>query len=177
MIETDRLVLRPPTDADRDAIAAINGDPEVYRWLAMTGTRAESDAMVDRVQAMHAEHGYGFWVAERKDDGAVLGLAGLLAMGDDLPPGPALEVGWRFGSAAWGKGYATEAARAAVDWGFATQPADEIIAITAHANLRSQAVMQRLGMVRDPAADFLHPKLAEDHPLRPHVTFRLKREG
>jgi RimJ/RimL family protein N-acetyltransferase len=175
MIETERLVLRAPSDADRDAIFAINGDPEVYRWLAGTGSRAESDAMVDRVRAMHAARGYSFWAVETKADRAVIGLAGLLAMGDDLPPGPALEVGWRFSPASWGKGYATEAARAAVEWGFATQPEDEIIAITAHSNLASQAVMQRLGMVRDPAADFLHPKLADDHPLRPHVTYRLAR--
>lgn len=175
MIETARLLLRAPADTDRDAIAAINGDPEVRRWLAMSGTREESDALVDRVQAMIAEHGYGFWAVERKADGAVVGLAGLLAMGAELPPGPSLEVGWRFASSAWGHGYATEAARAAVDWGFATQDADEIVAITAESNLRSQAVMQRIGMVRDPAASFLHPKLAPDHPLRPHVTFRLKR--
>lgn len=175
MIETARLVLRPPRDDDRDAIFAINGDPQVSRWLAMTGTREESDALVDRVQAMIAERGFGFWAVERKADGAVIGLAGLLAMGADLPPGPALEVGWRFASSAWGQGYATEAARAAVDWGFTTQDAPEIVAITAASNLNSQAVMRRIGMVRDPAADFLHPKLAEDHPLRPHVTFRLKR--
>lgn len=175
MIETDRLVLRPPVDADRDAIFAINGDPEVHRWLAMTGTREESDALVDRVLAMLAEHGFSFWAVERKADRRVIGLAGLLAMGPELPPGPALEVGWRFGSPAWGQGYATEAARAAVDWGFATQDADEIVAITAHSNLRSQAVMQRLGMRRDPDGDFLHPKLAPDHPLRPHVTYRLRR--
>lgn len=175
MIETDRLILRPPVDADRDAIFAINGDPEVYGWLAGTGTRAESDATVDRILAMIAEHGFSFWAVQRKADGAILGLAGLLAMGPDLPVGPALEVGWRFARCAWGQGYATEAARGAVDWGFATQPADEIIAITAHSNVRSQAVMRRIGMVRDPARDFLHPKLAADHPLRPHVTFSLKR--
>jgi RimJ/RimL family protein N-acetyltransferase len=175
MIETDRLILRPPVDADRDAIAAVNGDPQVGAWLSGPLTRTQSDAFVDRMIAMIAEHGFSFWAVERKADGAVVGLAGLLAMGPDLPPGPALEVGWRFAPGAWGHGYATEAARAAVDWGFATQDVPEIIAITAHANLKSQAVMQRLGMVRDLAADFLHPKLAEDHPLRPHVTFRLKR--
>ena len=175
MIETDRLILRPPVDADRPAIAAVNGDPRVGAWLSGVQTRAESDAMVDRILAMIAEHGFGFWAVERKADRAVIGLAGLLAMGADLPPGPALEVGWRLSPDAWGHGYATEAARAAVDWGFATQDAPEILAITAATNLKSQAVMQRLGMVRDSAADFLHPKLAEDHPLRPHVTFRLKR--
>ncbi|HEY8573940.1 GNAT family N-acetyltransferase [Phenylobacterium sp.] len=175
MIETDRLILRPPTDADRPAIAALNADPRVGEWLSGPLTPAESDALVDRILAMIAEHGFGFWAVERKADGAVIGLAGLLAMGADLPPGPALEVGWRFVPESWGHGYATEAARAAVDWGFATQPNDEIVAITAYNNLRSQAVMERIGMVRDPAADFLHPKLSEDHPLRPHVTYRLKR--
>jgi RimJ/RimL family protein N-acetyltransferase len=175
MIETDRLILRPPVDTDRPAIAAVNGDPRVGAWLSGVQTRAESDATVDRILAMIAEHGFGFWAVERKADGAVIGLAGLLAMGADLPPGPALEVGWRLSPDAWGHGYATEAARAAVDWGFATQDASEILAITAATNLKSQAVMQRLGMVRDPSADFLHPRLADDHPLRPHVTFRLAR--
>jgi RimJ/RimL family protein N-acetyltransferase len=112
---------------------------------------------------------------ERKADRAVIGLTGLLAMGADLPPGPALEVGWRLAPSTWGQGYATEAAQAAVDWGFAHRDAAEIVAVTAVSNLASQAVMRRIGMTPEPWRDFDHPKLAPDHPLRRHVTWSRKR--
>jgi len=97
-------------------------------------------------------------------------------MGEDLPPGPALEVGWRLSPDAWGQGYATEAAKGAIDWGFAFRPdAPEIVAITARTNLASQAVMKRLGMVHEPWRDFDHPKVPADSPLKAHVTYSLKR--
>ena len=175
MIETPRLILRPAEDRDRPAIAELNADPRVGEWLSGPLDRAQSDALVDRIAAHIAEHGFGFWAVERKADGAVIGQAGLLAMGADLPPGPALEVGWRFSTASWGHGYATEAAQGAIDWGFANRDAAEIIAITARTNLRSQAVMKRLGMTYEPWRDFEHPRVPEDSPLRPHVTFSLKR--
>jgi RimJ/RimL family protein N-acetyltransferase len=176
LIETERLILRPPTDADREALFVLNADPRVGEWLAGPLTREANDALVDRVLAHIAEHGFGFWSAERKADGAVIGMAGLLAMSADLPPGPALEVGWRFTPDSWGHGYATEAARAAIAWGFANRPqAGEIVAITARTNLRSQAVMRRLGMVPEPWRDFDHPRVPDDSPLKAHVTYSLKR--
>jgi RimJ/RimL family protein N-acetyltransferase len=175
MIETERLILRPPKDRDRDEIAAFNGDARVGDWLAKTLTHEESDAMVDRILADIAERGFGFWAVERKADGAVIGLTGLLAMGAELPPGPALEVGWRLAPATWGQGYATEAARAAVAWGFANRDAPEIVAVTAVSNLASQAVMRRIGMAPQPWRNFDHPKLAQNHPLRRHVTWSIKR--
>jgi RimJ/RimL family protein N-acetyltransferase len=143
VIETERLILRAPEDADRAAIAAMNADPRVAATLGSALSR----------------------------DRAVIGLTGLIAMGEDLPPGPAVEIGWRLAYGAWGGGYASEAARAALDWGFQHIRPPEIIAITARSNLRSQAVMRRIGMVPDPSRDFDHPRLAENHPLRPHVTF------
>jgi RimJ/RimL family protein N-acetyltransferase len=176
LIETERLILRPPTDADRDALFALNADPRVGEWLSGPMDRAQADALVDRMLASIAEHGFSLWPVERKADGAVIGMAGLIAMGDDLPPGPALEVGWRFAPETWGHGYATEAARAAIDWGFANRPeASEIVAITARTNLRSQAVMRRLGMVHEPWRDFDHPRVADGSPLKAHVTYSLKR--
>jgi RimJ/RimL family protein N-acetyltransferase len=175
LIETERLILRAPEDRDREQIAALNGDPQVGAWLSRALSREESDAMVDRILAEIAEHGFGFWAAERKADGAVIGLTGLLAMGADLPPGPALEVGWRLTPSAWGQGYATEGALAAVAWGFANRDALEIVAITAESNLASQAVMRRIGMTPEPWRDFDHPRLAADHPLRRHVTWSVKR--
>ena len=175
MIETPRLILRPPEDRDRAALAALNADPRVGEWLSGPLSPEENDALIGRVLAHIAEHGFGFWTVERKSDGAVVGMAGLLAMGADLPPGPALEVGWRLSPQTWGHGYATEAAQAAVDWGFAHRDAPEIVAITASTNLRSQAVMRRIGMVHEPWRDFDHPRVPKGSPLRPHVTFSLKR--
>jgi len=168
-------MLRPLDDRDRDAVFAINGDPRVGDWLAGAQDRAQSDAFVDRVMAHQAEHGFSFWGVAPKASGAVVGLTGLIVMGDDLPPGPCVEVGWRFAPDAWGQGYASEAARAALDWGFANRDLAEIIAITATTNLASQAVMRRVGMAPDPARDFDHPKLAADHPLRRHVLFSARR--
>jgi RimJ/RimL family protein N-acetyltransferase len=175
VIETTRLILRPPEDRDRAALAEINGDPRVGEWLSGVMSRDESDAMVDRVLAHIAEHGFGFWAVERKSDGAIIGMAGLLAMGADMPPGPALEVGWRLSPQTWGQGFATEAALAATAWGFANRGVPEIVAITAQGNYRSQAVMLRIGMVPEPWRDFDHPRLADDHPLKAHVTWSLKR--
>jgi RimJ/RimL family protein N-acetyltransferase len=175
VIETERLILRPPEDADRDALAALNGHPEVGAWLSGVLTREESDAMVDRVRQHIGRYGFGFWAAERKSDHAVVGMAGLMVMGDDLPLPGGIELAWRMHPDAQGAGYATEAARAARDWAFANLDIEEVVAITAVSNVRSQNVMTKIGLTRDPAEDFDHPKLADDHPLKRHVLFRMKR--
>lgn len=176
MVESERLVLRPLTDADRDACAAINGDPRVNEWLGGPIDRAASDAFLDRMAAHQAEHGFSFWGAERKADRALIGMIGLVVVtAGSSPVGPAIEMGWRLAPEAWGGGYASEGAKAALDWGFANLATDEIIAFTARSNLRSQAVMRRIGMTADPTRDFDHPRLAEGHPLRPHVVFAARR--
>lgn len=170
MIETARLILRPWRDQDRAAFADINGDPRVGDWLGGVIDRAASDALMERLSAEIAEQGFGFWAAERKADGRLVGMVGLRRQ-TDAPPAPCLEMGWRLAAETWGQGLATEGAAAALRWGFANLSADEILAWTAASNLRSQAVMRRIGMAPDPARDFDHPKLADDHPLRRHVTF------
>lgn len=171
MIGTDRLVLRPAVDADRDAIAALNAHPKVGEWLGGVRDRAESDAFVDRVQAHQFEHGFGFWVVERKADGRVIGMTGVWWVPPEMDMPGVVEIGWRFHPDAWGQGYATEAAKAALVYGFTTLKLPEIIAFTARTNLASQSVMRRIGMRHDPARDFDHPGLAEDHPLRRHVVY------
>lgn len=171
MIVTDRLVLRPAVDADRAAIAEMNGDPRVGDWLGGVRDRAASDAFVDLVQAHEAEHGFGFWVVERQSDARMVGMTGIWWTPPEVGLGRIVEIGWRFHPDAWGQGYATEAARAALGHGFETLGLPEIIAFTARSNLASQSVMRRIGMTHDPARDFDHPGLAEDHPLRPHVIF------
>jgi RimJ/RimL family protein N-acetyltransferase len=174
MIETDRLTLRAFREDDRAPLAAINGDPRVGEWLGGAIDRTASDALLDRVNAEIARDGFGFFAAERKADGRLVGMIGIRAQ-KDAPPAPCLELGWRLAVEAQGQGYATEGARALLDWGFATKGNDEILAWTAASNLRSQAVMRRIGMIPDPARDFDHPALAEDHPLRRHVVFVAKR--
>lgn len=175
MIETGRLILRRPEARDREGLFAMNADPRVGEWLAGSLSQEQNDALIARIQAHIDEKGYGFWAAERKADGKVIGMAGLLTMGEDLPPGPALEIGWRFAAEAWGQGYATEGAQAALAWAFANTPAPEVVAITARTNLRSQAVMRRIGMTPEPWRDFDHPRVPDGSPLKAHVTFSAKR--
>lgn len=175
MIETERLVLRPYRDEDRPAFAALNGHPDVGAWLAGVLDRAQSDAMMDRITAHIVEKGYGFWAAERKADGRLVGAIGLLTMGDDLPAPGAVELAWRLHPDAQASGLATEGALACHDWAFANLAVDELVAITAESNVRSQGVMRKIGMVRDPSRDFDHPRLAPDHPLRRHVFFAVRR--
>ena len=171
MITTDRLVLRPAVDADRDAIAALNAHPKVGEWLGGVRDRAASDAFVDRVQAHEAAHGFGFGVVECNASGRVVGMTGLWWIPPEMNMEPAVEIGWRFHPEAWGHGYATEAAKAALTYGLATLKLPEIIAFTARTNLASQSVMRRIGMTHDPDRNFDHPGLAESDPLKPHVVF------
>ena len=175
MIETERLILRPYRDEDRAPFAEVNAHPEVGRWLSGVLTREESDAMVDRIGAHIAEHGFGFFAAERKADQRLVGAIGLMVMGQGVPGAGGIELAWRLHPDAQGAGLAVEGAAACRDWAFETLGAQEVMAITAETNIRSQAVMTRIGMVRDPSRDFDHPRLAEDHPLRRHVFYAVAR--
>jgi RimJ/RimL family protein N-acetyltransferase len=177
MLTTPRLVLRPFTKAHPAPFAAMMADPEVGEWLGGVMTAEAAGAWVDRVVAHLDQHGFSFLAVERLSDGAFLGAAGLVTFRDDHPLAPGVEIGWRLARAAWGAGYATEAARALLADGFARLPVSEIIAYTAWSNVRSQAVMTRLGFTRRPERDFDHPNLAADNPLRPHVVYALPREA
>jgi len=176
MIETGRLILRGYREEDRAAFAALNGNPRVGAWLAGTLDRAQSDAMMDRINAHIAAHGFGLWGAETKADGRLVGFIGLTTVaGGELPVGPALEMGWRLIPECWGQGLASEGAAAVLAWAQRRLDAEEIIAFTAATNLASQGVMRKIGMTPDPARDFDHPRLAPDHPLRRHVVFAAAR--
>ncbi|HEY7131495.1 MAG TPA: GNAT family N-acetyltransferase [Candidatus Limnocylindrales bacterium] len=172
-LETDRLRLRAFAGADLEPFAELNADPEVMEHFPARLTRQESDAFAGRIARRWTEDGHGLWAVERLADGAFLGFTGIAR----LAWLPLPEVGWRFARFAWGHGYATEAAREALRWGFEEGDFAEIVSVTTIANERSQAVMRRLGMTRDPADDFLHPNLPDGHPLRPHVLYRLSRDG
>jgi RimJ/RimL family protein N-acetyltransferase len=176
-LRTPRLVLRRWRDADREPFAALNADPVVMERLTTTLTRDESDAMIDRIEASFDERGFGLWVAEVIDGPSCIGFVGLNVPEFEAPFTPCVEVGWRLARAAWGHGYATEGARAAIADGFDRVGLDEIVSFTTPGHARSRAVMERLGMTRDPAGDFGHPRLAEGHPLHAHVLYRLSAEA
>nr|WP_242676290.1 GNAT family N-acetyltransferase [Streptosporangium minutum] len=133
--------------------------------------------MVDRIESAFDEHGYGLWALEVRATGEFVGFTGLAWQTFEAHFTPALEVGWRLARSAWGRGYASEAARAAIGHGFGPAGQDEIVSMTAVANLRSRAVMERLGMTRDPADDFDHPRVPAGSPVRPHVLYRLSRDA
>lgn len=164
-IRTERLWLRRWTDADRAPFAAMNADQAVMEHFPAPLTREDSDALVDRVEAHFTTHGYGLWALEH--DGHFIGCTGLL-WAEGLPVSPCLEVGWRLVAPAWGNGYATEAARAALQVGL--EATDSVVSLTAVRNERSWRVMERLGMRRE--GEFDHPRVPEGHPLRRHYLYR-----
>jgi RimJ/RimL family protein N-acetyltransferase len=174
-LDTERLRLRRWRESDREPFAALNADPVVMEHFPALSSRAESDAMVDRIEAHFDRRGFGLWAVEVRGGAPFVGFVGLSTPMFDAHFTPAVEVGWRLARAHWGPGYATEAARAAVDDGFVEHELDEIVAFTVPANFRSRRVMERLGMTHDPADDFEHPLIAVGSPLRSHVLYRLSR--
>jgi RimJ/RimL family protein N-acetyltransferase len=161
---------------DLEPFAALNADPAVAEFLGTPLTREESDAFVGRITAHWRDDGFGLWAVERVEDGVLLGFTGLAVPA--WAPGPETEIGWRLARPGWGHGYVTEAARAAMVFGFETLGLDEIVSCTSKSNTRSRRVMEKLGMARrnpDAPFDFIHTRLPQGHPLRPHVTYRLSR--
>ena len=174
---TERLVLRGWRDGDRDVWTAMNADPEVMRYFHDTMTREQSDAMLDRMDAALAQQGWGLWALERQDTGELIGFTGLAVPVYDLPFTPCVEVGWRLARSAWGRGFATEAAREALRVGFDEVGLREVVSLTSVPNTPSRAVMERLGMSRDPGGDFEHPAVPVGHPLRSHVLYRIRADA
>lgn len=166
-IRTPRLVLRPWTDADESVFFALNSDPQIMEWIGAPRTPQESERLLRRFRAHHDERGFSPWCVQL--DGAAIGWAGLStpAFRDEI------EIGWRLLPDYWSHGYATEAARAALADGFTRRGVVEVISFTAAINLRSQAVMERIGLRRVPSGDFAHPSLAADHRLSQHMMYHL----
>jgi ribosomal-protein-alanine N-acetyltransferase len=175
-ISTARLVLRPFGAADLAPFAALNAHPSVVEWVGFSLTRSESDALVERISAELEREGWGSWAVETLEGGVFIGMVGLNRVKPTYPFAPAVEIGWRLHPSRWGLGYASEAAAAALRYGFETGGLEEIVAFTAASNLRSRSVMERIGMVRDRAGDFEHPSLPEESPLRRHVLYRARDE-
>ncbi|MBO2453755.1 GNAT family N-acetyltransferase [Actinomadura barringtoniae] len=151
--------------------AAMNADPVVREHLGDLLTREQTDAGVARFQAEFDQRGYGWWAVEVQATREFIGFAGLDQVDDDMPF-TGVEIGWRLARSAWGRGYATEAALATLAYGFDALELPEILAVTTATNLRSQAVMRRIGMTRDPADDF-DDLTAPEGPLRPNVLYRI----
>jgi RimJ/RimL family protein N-acetyltransferase len=173
-LRTPRLVLRRWREADKPGFAALNADPAVMEFLGPPLRREVSDEWVDRIEAGLTSKGLGLWAVQVTDGPPFVGFVGLNIPAFETPFTPCVEVGWRLARQAWGHGYATEAARAALADGFGRLGLAEIVSFTSALNVRSQRVMQRLGMTRAPADDFDHPRLAADDPLRPHVLYRVR---
>ncbi len=175
-LKTDRLILRPLRSDDTDAFSAMNADPEVMRYFPACLDRDETEALTIRMERHLERHGFGWWALEVRDGATFIGFAGLLHPAFQAHFTPCVEIGWRLARAHWGKGYATEAARACLDFAFGELGLDEVVSMAVVDNLRSRAVMERLGMTRRPEDDFGHPKIPFDHLLRRHVLYRLSKD-
>jgi RimJ/RimL family protein N-acetyltransferase len=175
-LRTERLILRPWRAEDLEPFAALNADDRVTRTLAGSLDRVASDAMAARFSESFKKHGFGYWAVEIPGIAPFIGALGLSVPAFNAPFMPAVEIGWRLAFEHWGHGYATEGARAALDFGFNEAGLPEIVSFTAASNTRSRAVMERLGMRTDPKDDFDHVRLGKDHPLYHHVLYRLRRE-
>jgi ribosomal-protein-alanine N-acetyltransferase len=169
----ERVCLRGWRNEDREAFAAMNADARVMEFFRSPLSRVESDAMVDRIQRHFSEHDFGLWAIEVPGVAPFIGFAGFDVARFKAHFTPCVEVGWRLAFEHWGHGYATEAARLALGYGFGTLALSDVVSFTSTTNHRSRAVMERLGMRRDPAEDFDYPSFPEGHPLRRHVLYRL----
>ena len=175
LLETERLRLRPWKDEDLLPYAEMNSDPRVREFFPAIHTREMSADEMRHIQSAYERDGYTFFAAELIATGEFIGFIGMVTMTFAVPgvPQPAVEIGWRLAHKFWGKGYATEGARAVLRYAFETVKLKEIVAITVPANVRSRRVMKKLGMQHIPEHDFDHPRIPEGHPLRKHVLYRL----
>lgn len=172
-LRTERLVLRPWRDEDQEPFTAMNADPRVMQFFPNTYTPEDSAAELERIRAHFAAHGFGLWALSVTGGAAFAGVVGIGVPSFQAAFTPCVEIGWRLPFEHWGHGYATEAARAALAFGFEQLGLPEIVSFTTVTNVRSRRVMERLGMYRTPDDDFMHPKLPDGHPLQPHVLYRL----
>ena len=177
IFETERLIIRNYRDEDRPIFAAIGGNPRARAYHRSLVTPAESDAFIDRQIETIREMGCGYAVVERKADGAVVGDVGIRYMRDGMPfsPNEHFDIGWQLDPRYFGNGYASEAAKGWLEHGFQKLCLERVAAYTAAVNTASVNVMKRIGMSRDAALDFDHPKLPEGHPLRPQIVYSLRR--
>jgi ribosomal-protein-alanine N-acetyltransferase len=172
-LTSERLILRRWRAEDLAPFAAMNADPATMRFMPGVMTTEETRTQIARFEEHHRLHGFGVWAVEAVGVAPLVGYVGLQRVPFEAHFTPAVEIGWRLSPAYWGKGYATEAARAALRTGFEDLNLDQIVSFTVPANKASWSVMERLGMTRDPSEDFDHPRLPVGHALRRHVLYRV----
>lgn len=181
VIETKRLILRQWCDGDLASFAALNADARVMEYFPATLSREASDAVAKRLMDHIQTHGWGMFAATLAKTREFVGFIGIMTCLLEAPfnnkMSPVVEIGWRLAHPFWGKGYATEGALACLEYGFKRLGLEEIVAYTATNNKRSRAVMERIGMNRDPKDDFSHPKLPLDHPIAEHVLYRIRNKS
>jgi RimJ/RimL family protein N-acetyltransferase len=172
-IETERMILREWRETDREPFARMNADARVMEYLSAPLSPEQSDALMRRATDHFARYGYGPWAAALKGSGVFIGFIGLMVPSFEASFTPCVEIGWRLACEFWGQGLATEGAREVLRRAFEDFSLDEVVSFTAAGNARSRRVMEKLGMSRNPADDFDHPRVAEDNPLRRHVLYRI----
>ncbi len=177
VLRTERLLLRPWRDEDLAPFAALNADPAVREHFPSILSRGESDAAARRIRAEMERDGYGSWAVELPGEAPFVGVVGLSVPGFEAAFTPCVEIGWRLARDVWGRGLATEGARAALAFAFDVLGLEEVVSMTTPANHRSLRVMEKLGMRHDPCDDFEHPLLPPGSPLRRHVLYRLRRRA
>ncbi len=172
MLETNRLILRHWKPGDLEAFAALNANARVMEYFPHPLTKAQSDALAQKIIKKLDDNGWGFWAAELKSSSKFIGFVGLNRPSDALPCSPCVEIGWRLAFEHWGKGYATEAAKACIEYGFCQLNLSEIVAFAVKENKRSRAVMEKIGM-HNTQQDFMHPDIPERSPLSRHVLYKI----
>jgi RimJ/RimL family protein N-acetyltransferase len=176
IIESERLRLRQWEDKDLPFFIAMNKDPEVMHFLPKQLTAEESIAVMERLKRDIDENGFGRFACALKDTDECIGFVGLSKPNIEAHFTPCVEICWRLRSEYHGKGYATEAARAVLKFGFEKAGLDEIVSFTTLMHMASRNVMEKIGMTRNPADDFMHPRLAPDHWLSKHVLYRISKK-
>jgi RimJ/RimL family protein N-acetyltransferase len=175
LAQTERLLLRKWRDSDRQPFSALNADPRVMEFMPAPLSREESDRFADRIESHFRQYGFGLYAAELREDHAFIGYVGLAIPTFSAHFTPCVEIGWRLSADHWGRGLATEGARAVTRHAFENLGLHEVVSFTVPTNVRSRRVMEKLGMIRDAAEDFDHPNLAEGHVFRRHVLYRIRR--
>lgn len=177
IIETERLILRPFEPRDLAPCAAMNADPNTMRYFERPLSQAETEAAITRYQTGLDTHKFGFIVAELEASGDFVGIIGLAPIGDNtravIPGNPGVEIGWRLRSDFWGQGLAPEGAAACLQYAWDKIDLDEVVALTVTDNMPSRRVMEKIGMVHDPEADFIHPAVTPGHQMAGHVLYRI----
>lgn len=175
IIKTKRLILRPWREEDLEPFARMNADPRVMEFFPSVLSKEESDALAKRISTKIEENGWGLWAVSVPGISEFIGFIGLNVPSITAHFTPAVEIGWRLAQEYWGQGYATEGALAALTFGFENLNLDQIVAFTAKQNMRSMAVMKKIGMSHNPEDDFDHPNVAVGHQLRRHVLYRINK--